>query len=144
MNDMDMNEKTKKFEALMKNEENVKDLLSNKTPEEAQVWLKEHGLEYSMDEVQAIGNFVKAVASGEVSKEDLEAMDKMYDRELADDELKAASGGVWTGISPAAALGGGVAAAGVGLLVVGYCVAAYGAHEWGWFGGWDNFEDYWW
>jgi hypothetical protein len=69
---------------------NAKALLSNDTPEKAQAWLKEHGLEFSIEELNAICDTLKGVAEGTVNIDDLR---NEADRELSDDELESAAGG---------------------------------------------------
>ncbi len=107
---MDMNEKTKKFEVLMKNEELAKEFFNNDSAEDAQRWLAEHGVDCSIDEVRTIAKIAKKIQSGEITQEMIE------NGELSDDELAMASGGFGLGLMLLGIVGvaGGLGALGAG------------------------------
>ena len=79
-----------KLAECMKNEEFVKELFAQNSNEEAQAYLEKNGIELTMTEVGEIREFLKKVASGEISKETLE---KAANGELSETELAAVAGG---------------------------------------------------
>ncbi len=67
-----MDEKMKKFAGIINDENLSKELLAIKKPEDAQKWLKEHGVDLSIDELKAFAEKAKASAEGELTDDELE------------------------------------------------------------------------
>lgn len=80
-----------KINELFKDESIVKELLSKKEPEEAQLFLEEHGVMMSLDEIMQVGEGLKKIAKGEVSSE---TVSKIANGELGEDELENVAGGL--------------------------------------------------
>ena len=101
---MDMIERADKFEALMNNEELAKEFFNNDSAEDAQRWLAEHGVDFTVEEVKMIARTVAKIKSGELTQEMIEAGDV----ELSDEELAMASGGSVLAILGIAAIVSGI------------------------------------
>ena len=92
------------LEEKFKDENFVKELLSQKTAEDAKACFEKNGIEVSLDEVKEAGEMLHKIASGEINAEDVE---KMSSGELSEEELEEVAGGsLGTGISIALALTG--------------------------------------
>ena len=57
---------------LLANEEVAKEFFSKESPEEAQAFLKEKGVEVSLDEMKELGAALEKTQDGELGDEDLE------------------------------------------------------------------------
>ena len=57
---------------VLQNEEVALEFFSKETPEEAQAFLKDKGVEMSLEEVQELGKVLEAATSEELSEDDLE------------------------------------------------------------------------
>lgn len=86
-----MKEKLEKLTEVIKDESLAKELLSMKDPEDAQKWIKAHGVDMTLDEVRELGGTLKELLSGK-TREELEKM-AAGEYELTNDELKQVSGG---------------------------------------------------
>ena len=87
-----MNEKLKKLEELLRDENNLKELFSLPKLEDAQKWISEHGIDMTVEEVGALGNEIRKLIT-ENSPEELERIANGEDMELIDDQLAQVSGG---------------------------------------------------
>lgn len=116
-----MNEKLEKLAEVIKDENLAKELFSKKDPEDAQKWIKAHGVDMTLDEVKELGGAIKELLSGK-SREELEKL-AAGEYELTDDELKEVSGGEVFAI--------------VGLVVLVGCTAVMLLHKAGVFDDWD-------
>lgn len=85
-----MDERIAKLQELLKDENKVEALLANETPEDAQAFLAGNGIEYSLEEVRAIGKTIGRVIEGEFTSEQL---DRMMNGELSEEELEDVAGG---------------------------------------------------
>lgn len=85
-----MDERIQKLQDLLKDETAVKELLENRTPEDAKAFLSENGIEYSLEEVKGIGATIAKALSGELTSEQLE---RAATGELSEDELEEVAGG---------------------------------------------------
>lgn len=102
---------------LFKNEEFVKGLLDKNSAEEAQEYFANNGVELTLAEVQGLGEAIKKVAAGEISKEDMEAA---ANGELSESDLENVAGGfgvTLTALAIIAGVGGAVGSS-VGILSV--------------------------
>lgn len=99
-----MNERAKKLQELLSNEELAREVFSIEKPEEAQQWFADHGVDLSMDEIMWIGSIMNKIAKGEISQETLDAAAK---GEVSDELLEMAAGGV-DGETVAGAVIGGI------------------------------------
>ncbi len=102
-----MKEKLEKLTEVLKDEKLAKELFSKKDPADAQKWIKEHGVDMTLDEVKELGGTIKGLISGR-TREDLEKM-AVGEYELTDDELKKVSGGLVFEIVAMAILAGSLA-----------------------------------
>ena len=75
-----MDEKMKKFAGIINDENLSKELLAIKKPEDAQKWLKEHGVDLSIDELKAFAEKAKAAAEGEITDDELRMVTCSADR----------------------------------------------------------------
>ena len=87
---MDNRELLEKINAIFSDEALAKELLSIEKPEDAQIWLENHDVELTLDDVKALGTFITKVNSGDISEETL---NKMKNGELDEDELEQVCGG---------------------------------------------------
>ena len=112
---MDTNQE--KILQLVGNEDFLKKLADANNAEEAQALFEENGVELQLKDVEAIGNIIEKVASGEISADVLE---KAANGELSEEELEQVSGGIieLTGFAIALMISVGVTAAGGSTLGV--------------------------
>ena len=108
-----MDERTAKFQELMETEGAVEELLSCKTPEEAQSYLEGKGIQFTIEEIKEIGAVLAKIAKGEISSDQFEGM---MNGELSEDELEAVAGGIFV-VGTAAVVGTVITAIGTGALV---------------------------
>lgn len=87
-----MNEKLNKLAELLRDENNVKELLSLTELEDAQKWISDHGIEMTVEEVRELGNEIRKMIK-EKSPEEIERIANGEDMELTDDQLAQVSGG---------------------------------------------------
>ena len=85
---MDTNQE--KILQLVGNEDFLKKLADANNAEEAQALFEENGVELQLKDVEAIGNIIEKVASGEISADVLE---KAANGELSEEELEQVAGG---------------------------------------------------
>ena len=85
-----MDNRIEKMKELMNDEAFVKEMLAKETPEDAQIFFEEHGVEFTLDEVRSLYALLEKVANGEISEETLK---KAADGELTEEELEAVAGG---------------------------------------------------
>ena len=85
-----MDNRIEKIQELVKDKEFVKELITKATPEEAQIYFEEHGVEMTLDECRRIGQMIEKVKNGEIDKESLM---KTADGELSEEELENVAGG---------------------------------------------------
>ncbi|HBA46890.1 MAG TPA: hypothetical protein DCZ91_03630 [Lachnospiraceae bacterium] len=57
---------------VLSNQEVAEEFFSKETPEEAQAFLQERGVEISLDEIKEIGAALEKMQDGELSEDDLE------------------------------------------------------------------------
>ena len=74
-----MDERVSKLKELIANEDFAKELFGKQTAEEAQALLKDNGVEFTLDEVNQIGDGIRIIAKkqaegGELSEADLESV----------------------------------------------------------------------
>lgn len=87
-----MNEKLNKLAELLRDENNVKELVSLTELEDAQKWISDHGIEMTVEEVRELGNEIRKMIK-EKSPEEIERIANGEDVELTDDQLAQVSGG---------------------------------------------------
>ena len=78
-----MDERVSKLKELIANEDFAKELFGKQTAEEAQALLKDNGVEFTLDEVNQIGDGIRIIAKSQAAG-----------GELSEDDLKSVSGGV--------------------------------------------------
>lgn len=76
---------------IFKDEKLVKELLDNRSPEDAQKWLSDHDVELSIEDIRKLGDRIKKIASGEITREQIE---KTANGELSEAELEEVAGGL--------------------------------------------------
>ncbi|MBE5837541.1 hypothetical protein [Butyrivibrio sp.] len=114
-----MRDTIEKMKEIFENETLLKEMFSNEKPEDAQNWLSEHGVELSLDQIKALGDILKKVASGEITKEQLESA---ANGELSEDDLEEVSGG-YSALEWGVALGfTGVAMAPLAVIFAATCM----------------------
>ena len=79
-----------KLQEVLSDEAFAKELLSMEKPEEVQIALEKKGVEMSLDEIHQIGELMRKVQNGEVTKEQVQSI---ADGELSEDELEEVAGG---------------------------------------------------
>ncbi|MBR3631012.1 MAG: hypothetical protein IKN55_11165 [Oscillospiraceae bacterium] len=89
-----MDERMKKVEALMQDQEFVKAAMNAENEEAVQKLFSDNGVEMSIDEIVGIRDTMLAVIDGKISGEQLE---KAVNGELSEEELAQAAGGLLTG-----------------------------------------------
>ena len=87
-----MDNRIEKMKELMQDEAFVNELVTKETPEDAQLFFEEHGVEMTLDECRGLYELLDKVANGEISEETLK---KAADGELTEEELEAVAGGCW-------------------------------------------------
>ena len=85
-----MDNRIEKMQELMKDEAFVKEMLAKETPEDAQIFFEEHGVEMTLDECRGLYELLDKAANGEISEETLK---KAADGELTEEEMEAVAGG---------------------------------------------------
>ena len=105
-----MDNRIEKMKELMQDEAFVNELVTKETPEDAQLFFEEHGVEMSLDEIRSIGEMLNKAIAGEISEETLE---RAADGELTEEELEQVAGGIVTEIAFCTVM---VAAMGLTLL----------------------------
>ena len=78
-----MDERVSKLKELITNEDFARELFGKQTAEEAQALLKDNGVEFTLDEVNQIGDGIRIIAKSQAAG-----------GELSEDDLKSVSGGV--------------------------------------------------
>lgn len=86
-----MNKNAERLKELMNDESFVKEFITRQEPEDVQVFLEEHGVELSLDEVKQMGSLLEKVAKGEIKEEQLI---NAANGELSEEELEDVAGGV--------------------------------------------------
>ena len=75
---------------VLSDEEFVKELLTMKTAEQVQDALEDKGVSATTDEIRQMGDFLRKVASGEISQDTVNAL---ANGELSEEELEEVAGG---------------------------------------------------
>ncbi len=117
-----MDEKNKRLQEILSDEELAKEVLSIEKPEDAQKWFADHGIDYSMDEIMWLGELFRKAASGEITQKDV---DMAENGELSGEMLRLVSGGAWTTVDTVMTAVSVVAAVGSGLLKIAICAGCW-------------------
>ena len=114
-----------KMQELFSNEELAKEILNIEKAEDAQAWFSDHGVELTMDELNAFASVLNKIGSGELTEEQLK---RAADGEMNEEELAQIAGGAdIDGVTIYSCLvGGSVGGVVSGLLIGGCCVLACG------------------
>lgn len=83
-------DRIKKLQEVLKDEAFAAKLLDLEEPEDVQKELEEKGIDFSLAEIEQIGEMLRKVSEGEISEDEI---GKAANGELSEEELEQAAGG---------------------------------------------------